>query len=202
MNDGVNPDHEHVAQRQMSKTSPSQIPHGLDAVIDYVNTCDLEDGEEELRTPAELASWLASRGLLAPGSDASAKDLAAAIELREALRALMLANNGAPPDPGAWETLEHAARAGELALHFGAGEVRARPAAAGASGALARLLVPVAEALADRTWLRVKACHADDCSWAFYDRSRNRSATWCEMSVCGNRTKVRAYRHRAAGAAS
>jgi predicted RNA-binding Zn ribbon-like protein len=52
----------------------------------------------------------------------------------------------------------------------------------------------VAAAAADGTWERAKACRADDCRWAFYDQSRNRSARWCDMAVCGNRTKVRAYR--------
>ena len=45
-------------------------------------------------------------------------------------------------------------------------------------------------------WTRLKICPADDCQWAFYDRSRNRSATWCDMKVCGNRHKVREYRER------
>ena len=34
------------------------------------------------------------------------------------------------------------------------------------------------------------------CRWAFYDYSRNRSASWCSMQLCGNRTKTRAYRRR------
>ncbi len=58
------------------------------------------------------------------------------------------------------------------------------------------LLIPVAESIADGSWQRAKACRASDCMWAFYDRSRNRSGTWCDMAVCGNRTKVRAYRAR------
>ena len=58
------------------------------------------------------------------------------------------------------------------------------------------VVVPVAEAVRDRSWQRVKACRADDCRWAFYDRSRNRSGVWCDMAVCGNRAKVRAYRRR------
>ena len=44
---------------------------------------------------------------------------------------------------------------------------------------------------------RVKLCFAHDCAWAFYDRSRNGSRTWCEMGVCGNRAKARTYRARA-----
>ena len=48
--------------------------------------------------------------------------------------------------------------------------------------------------MADGTWRRLKACREDTCQWAFYDRSKNRSGTWCSMAVCGNRAKARAYR--------
>jgi hypothetical protein len=41
---------------------------------------------------------------------------------------------------------------------------------------------------------RLKLCHAHDCAWAFYDRSRNGSRTWCSMAVCGNREKARTFR--------
>ena len=64
------------------------------------------------------------------------------------------------------------------------------------SSALGRLLAVVAAAHNDGTWLRLKACPADDCQWAYYDRSRNRSAVWCDMGVCGNRQKVRSFRER------
>jgi predicted RNA-binding Zn ribbon-like protein len=46
------------------------------------------------------------------------------------------------------------------------------------------------------TWSRLKLCRNDDCSWAFYDSSRNRSGSWCRMGECGNRLKNRAYRAR------
>jgi len=54
---------------------------------------------------------------------------------------------------------------------------------------------------ADGTWERLKVCLADDCQWAYYDRSRNRSSVWCDMQVCGNRQKVRAFRARQGGRA-
>ncbi|MBP1860774.1 CGNR zinc finger domain-containing protein [Rhizobium herbae] len=38
---------------------------------------------------------------------------------------------------------------------------------------------------------RLKIC--PNCQWLFLDRSRNRSRTWCDMTVCGNR--VKASRH-------
>jgi predicted RNA-binding Zn ribbon-like protein len=42
----------------------------------------------------------------------------------------------------------------------------------------------------------MKACAAEDCQYAFFDNSRNRSAVWCDMKVCGNRQKVRSFRAR------
>lgn len=42
---------------------------------------------------------------------------------------------------------------------------------------------------------RMKIC--GNCGWLFLDRSKNRSRTWCDMAVCGNRAKAsRHYRRR------
>ena len=175
----------------------SQPPHGLDLVIDFVNTLDLEKGADEL-VGHGLDDWFAGRELRA--SDARPlddRDRRQAMRLREALRTLMLANNGGTSDDQAFGELEQIARRGELGIHFAPnGTVTLAPSSQDFAGSLARLLVPVARASSDGTWLRVKACRANDCHWAFYDRSRNRSGVWCEMAVCGNRTKVRAYRER------
>lgn len=38
---------------------------------------------------------------------------------------------------------------------------------------------------------RMKIC--GHCGWLFLDRSKNRSRSWCDMAVCGNR--VKASRH-------
>ena len=55
---------------------------------------------------------------------------------------------------------------------------------------------------ADRdAWKRLKACRLHTCEWAFYDHTKNRSGAWCNMAVCGNRAKARAYRERRAGVA-
>jgi predicted RNA-binding Zn ribbon-like protein len=177
-----------------------QAPNQLDLVIDFVNTLDLEEGTDGLATADGLASWLSERGVLdrAAAGAPSEADRRHAVRMREALRELMLANNGGSDAGGAGEELERAARGGGLGVHFDAGgDVSLAPSADGFAGALARLLVPVADARADSSWQRVKACRSDDCQWAFYDRSRNRSGVWCEMAVCGNRTKVRTYRERA-----
>ena len=85
---------------------------------------------------------------------------------------------------------------GRLTLRFGSDGAELVAAAPDVNGALAALVGIVATSMAEGTWPRMKACREDACGWAFYDRSRNRSSTWCHMSVCGNRAKTRAYRER------
>ena len=64
----------------------------------------------------------------------------------------------------------------------------------GGGDALAAVCAVALGAMLDGTWSRLKACR--NCHWSFYDNSPNRSATWCSMQLCGNRTKTRAYRRR------
>ncbi|MCG3040358.1 CGNR zinc finger domain-containing protein [Streptomyces sp. S1A] len=67
---------------------------------------------------------------------------------------------------------------------------------AGVTGALGRCLAIAGRAAFDGTWRRLKVCPSEGCQWAFYDHSKNRSGTWCQMAECGNRAKVNAYRAR------
>lgn len=180
----------------MTVSRASSLPHDLDLVVAFVNTRDLDRDTDALATPARLAGWLRERGLVAADTRAGAAELEQATDLRDALRAVLLEHNGAPAGGGV-QALEQVAERGGLSVCFsGDGTVRLAPRAGGFAGALAHLLVPIAQATGDGSWERVKACAADDCQWAFYDRSRNRSARWCDMAVCGNRTKVRAYRSK------
>jgi predicted RNA-binding Zn ribbon-like protein len=71
----------------------------------------------------------------------------------------------------------------------------------GVRGALSQLLVAANRATGDGTWARVKICAADDCAWAFFDATKNRSRAWCEWG-CGNRVKTRNYRARRKAAAA
>ena len=45
-------------------------PHNLQLVIDFVNTLDVEAGEDRTDTPARLATWLQEQGLRAGGEPA------------------------------------------------------------------------------------------------------------------------------------
>ena len=172
-------------------------PGELELVRAFVNTYDADERREDLTGPEALADWLTGHDLLEAGARATAADVRRGVTVREALRAVLLHHAGLDLDPGAAEALDEAARRARLGVRFDPrARVRLEPAAAGVDGALGRLLAVVARARADGTWERLKVCLADDCQWAYYDRSRNRSSVWCDMRVCGNRAKVRSYRER------
>jgi predicted RNA-binding Zn ribbon-like protein len=177
----------------MSDAAPTELA----LIEDFVNTVDLEDGEEAFSIPAALSVWLSEHGLAAPGAAFDHEDLARAIAVREALRALLLANNGGELDPAAPAALNAAADRARLTVSVDEhGHARVEPRAAGIDRVLGQLLGIVARAQADGTWERMKACPWHTCHVAFYDHSRNRSRTWCSMAVCGNRAKAQTYRRR------
>ena len=177
--------------------SDTSAPGELAVVQDFLNTVDLSPVTvDELREPADLLARLREWQLVDADAKATRADLARAVDLREALRALCVVNAGGPLEEDALERIEQAAARAGLGVRFGPEAVRLEPRRGGVDGALGRLLAIVAGAMADGTWSRLKACRMDDCRWAFYDGSRNRSGAWCSMSSCGNRAKVRAYRTR------
>lgn len=166
----------------------------LELVRDFVNTADFEDGEERLADPRALQHWLALHGLAAERGRATRADLDEALAVREALRELLRAHTGVDSDvDGASAVLDRVARGRGLAVRFVSGSVELEPARQGVGSVLAA----VAVAMADGSWERLKACRSDTCRWAFIDNARNRSRQWCDMRVCGNRAKARAFRERA-----
>ena len=179
------------------EASARQIAPGeLELVRQFLNTHDVEDGVDKIATPDDLRAWLAGQGLDS-GERLGRADVERATALREALRALTLSNNGEPLNGDAVSTLNSIAGRAQLLVRFDPhGHTMLEPAGEGADAALGELLAIVFRSMAEGTWQRLKACRADTCQWAFFDRSKNRSGTWCSMSVCGNRAKARAYRRR------
>jgi predicted RNA-binding Zn ribbon-like protein len=154
---------------------PNAAPEPLRQVQLLVNSTDVESGLDW------LPDWLAER-------DAGG-ELERARELRDALRGLVLANNGFALEDVALRVVNDAAS--RLVLRLDAhGTVRVEAG----GDALDSVVAVVFAAMLDGTWGRLKACR--NCHWSFYDKSPNRSATWCSMQLCGNRTKTRAYRRR------
>jgi predicted RNA-binding Zn ribbon-like protein len=178
---------------------------GLETVRSFVNTVHHEQGEveEDLPSPEALTAFLAERDLIGKGVRAKPADLRRAIEVREAIRDLLGANNGESLNAEAVELLNRtAARAKVVAAFDDHASWRIEPASHGVDQALGRLLATVFRSMSDGTWSRMKACGNPDCRWAFYDGTKNRSGRWCEMASCGNRMKARAFRERARSAAS
>ena len=185
----------------MSNHKRQEAPGRLELVRQFVNTLDLEDGEEKLADPAGLAAWLREHDLMEAGAEVGEADLRRALEVREALRAQLMANNGHDPDPKAVRALHAAAGRAGIALLFAQDGSSLEPAADGVGGAIGRLLTIVHAAEHDGTWPRLKACPWHTCNWAFYDNTKNHSGVWCTMEVCGNRAKAKAYRERRAATA-
>ncbi len=180
-----------------SESDKAPAPGALALVQAFVNTLDLETRKDELDSPGSLNAWLRGHGLLERGGPLGEEDLQRAREAREALRALLLANNGEEIDGRAVATLNRVAAEARLAVQFGpAGQSQLEPATVGIDGALGRLLAIVHAAELEGTWARLKACRSHTCQWAFYDSSKNRSGAWCNMAECGCRSKARAYRQR------
>src|SRR2546421_4445745 len=119
----------------------TQAPGSLGLVQDFVNTLEMEPGPREadvelLGTPEALAAWLRERDLLHGGA-ASEPDLARAVELREAIRRLLLANNGGPVQEADLAVLDRVAVQSGLRPRFvTAGRVVLEPTADGVGGAL------------------------------------------------------------------
>lgn len=173
----------------------SAAPGSLEMVRRFVNTLEVEDEIEHLDTVSGLGDWLREWDL--PSSGLTSDDLERAIELREALRALIGVAPGAVPEPGIVKRLNEALAGSGVALRFEAnGSCRLQGAGSGLDVAFGLIAAAVREAMVTGSWDKLKICSAHTCGWAFYDHSRNHSRTWCRMQECGNRAKVRAFRER------
>ena len=178
-------------------------PKPLYLVQRFVNSVDRETGEDELESPEALRAWLAERDLMGPTEAVSRADLARALDTREGLRAVLLHNNGLPLDAERVARLDRAVSRAAVRVRFQAGSDPVLvPDAPGVDGALARLMAIVAAAVEHGRWERLKACPREECEWAFFDRSKNRSGRWCTMDTCGNVEKARAFRERRRAAAA
>ncbi len=166
-------------------------------LVAFVNTLDLESGADAIAAPAELPAWIAANlaELALPGP-VEAADHERLLALREALRALLRANNGGSAAPERLAALRAAAARSSYRARFDGERLGLEPAGAGLDPLAARLLLAVERLQASGAWPRLKACPAGDCEWAFFDTSRNHSRTWCSMEECGNKAKTRRYRAR------
>ena len=184
--------------------------------LDFVNTMSglrVLRPEERLLDYGDLLAWAEQSRLLsraeaeglrreaAQHPRRAAEAVAAALSLREALHAVLLAAlRGRRPDEGALGAVN-----GWVAAALQ--ERRLRPTGRGFAlrfderpGELLAFLRPVAlsaqELLASDQLLRVHLCaeaEADRCGWIFLDETKNGTRRFCSMRDCGNRAKARRH---------
>ncbi|HEX4107774.1 MAG TPA: CGNR zinc finger domain-containing protein [Solirubrobacteraceae bacterium] len=149
---------------------------------------------ERLRSPQDLARWIAESGLLAEVPTVTSRELAAARVLREAIN--RLTRPGAEPLPGDRDELNRwAARpslAPQLTAEGGRTLVGERPVEA----VLATIARDAVDLLTGPLAGRIRECAAHDCALLFVDASRPGRRRWCASEACGNRTRTKAYRQR------
>jgi len=160
----------------------SAAPGSLALVESLVNTLDIESGADVLSTEDGRARF----GL-------TEAEVPEARELRESLRAALLAHAGHPAHAPVTPLGELLASA-PLRVTVDPADGSAALGSADEGRLHARIAEAVAAALIDGTWLRLKACESDTCHWAYYDRSPAGRGRWCSMQVCGARAKMRRYR--------
>lgn len=158
-----------------------------------MNTLDIEAGTDQLDDPATYRAWAITHGV---DDKTTETDLARTRDLREALRAALLANHERAPLPQQTiDALNAASEHARLTVRFTANGTTLVPTASGVDLLFGRIVAAVTGAMVDTTWQRLKACASDTCQWAFYDTSRSRTGQWCSMSICGNRAKQARYRN-------
>lgn len=169
-------------------------PGQLRAVHAFAKTAE---GGEQLSSPAALSDWLVLWGLPTTPADIGQAELERAIEVRQALRTLMAANNGGAKDAAAAAAarLDEIVSRSRFRLRFGAGAMpRFESVEQGFDGALTHFLHVVATNRKG-TWRRLKICPGEDCDKVFYDLSRTICTKWCSVR-CGNKLSAREYRRR------
>lgn len=184
--------------------------------LDFANTVhdfNAETERDEVVDYGALVTWSERTGIL---SGAEARELheegrrhprkaesvlGEARDLRRKIYETFAAiARGETPKPSLLRSLER-----EWASAMTHATLVARPAGVawtwGNSGALDRMLWPIVgsavELVTSPDAARVRQCDANDCTWLFLDKTKNKSRRWCDMDSCGNREKARRhYRKR------
>ena len=179
----------------MSTPAPRDpAPGSLELVQKFINSTELPDGVDELRTPDLAAAWI--RDATGTELTVSARDLNRLIATREGLRDLLEAHTGENVAPAVTVSLQRLLGHSPLRPILSASGATLAVDCQGVDSFLGLISTAIVEASLMGTWDRFKVCRSDTCRWAFYDHSKNGRSCWCSMRVCGSREKARTYRAR------
>jgi predicted RNA-binding Zn ribbon-like protein len=165
--------------------------------LDFVGTLKWrrDQPEEQLTAPAALAAWVGAAELTDTPIRVDAAELAAAIEVREAIyRVIEARTRDGRPRRRDVAVLNQAAAQPPLSLTLDStGRVRRTGSVAALRSALSR---DALDLLGGEHAAQVRECARPDCTRLYVDVSRARNRRWCGMSECGNQAKVQAFRRR------
>lgn len=173
-------------------------PADRDILLQFLWT----QGESDaIESPEKLRDWLAGLGLLEPGEPVTDDDVRFARRFRAATRSLCATHSGYELDPRTQAIFDQLNAEAPLQVTVTPGkQLQLRPGGTGVMRALSSILALEYEAETAGDWDRFKTCKG--CGWAFYDESKNASKVWCDMGLCGTRSKMKAYRQRKKAAES
>ena len=148
---------------------------------------------QDVITAAQLSKLL--DGLSALDSRRILKEV---IELREALYNLILsAVHGRSPDESHLRALNRFLSEGravdEVVWHKRRFVRTSRAVMERPDGPLRQVVDAAVALITSSDIYNVRECSEKTCRWLCLDRSRNHSRRWCDMQLCGNRSKAKRF---------
>jgi predicted RNA-binding Zn ribbon-like protein len=189
---------------------------GGQLAVDFTNTVGDRGATatEHLNVYGDVLSWAETRGVIAHAeaqrlSAVAARNAAGArdatttlVALREALYRTIAASARRQRPAASDLTLINtwvAAAYGQPSLASRRGVTSLTFREPAADSLVEPIAIPVARAAVDLLTgdaiTRVRSCADHTCGWLFLDTSRNGTRRWCDMAVCGNRSKIRRFRN-------
>ncbi len=183
--------------------------------LDFANTLDWRFDRQRLvellptyerflafaRQYGVISEQQLSRLLLRTSNRDAVRALQRAIELREAVDSIFRSSAaGHLPGRSCLQTLNRflaAPRIPEVIVRQRSefvrccGDLAERP-----DGPLWPIVDAAASLLTSPDRAHVHECGEPSCRWLFLDCSKNQSRRWCDMRICGNRSKVQRFRAR------
>jgi predicted RNA-binding Zn ribbon-like protein len=180
----------------------SIAPGGLRLTQDLANTIGVArsaHGQDLLGDTAtaqawldtQLAGWEERHGGRAPRIELTARSLRQLQQLRDRVRALL--HCGADAASALATTVDVAVTADGSAL---------APRGDGLAWLTGAVAIELHLAGLAGQRHRLKVCRSERCGVTFHDQSKNNSRAWHDVSTCGNKANVRAYRERQREAAT
>ena len=120
------------------------------------------------------------------------------IELREAVYSLILSTvRGRSPDESALRALNRflseARAVDQIAWHKRSFVRSFRDVTERPDGPLRQVVDAAVGLITSSDMDNVRECSEKTCRWFFLDRSKNHSRRWCDMQLCGNRSKAKRF---------